>query len=291
MSAILSSGLGAVLGERIVSIDTRMVLAFAAGIGAVNPLYLDDARSGGIVAPPSFIVSLEWPMLMSDAYLQAIGRDQATAFDTLVHGTQDSVFHRPVCPGDRLAVSGRIVAIQTTRAGTLVTIHLSTTHAGSGAQVADSWFGALYRGTQLDGVGGCIDELPTLRPDRGVPGPDTWREDIVIPRGQAHVYTECARIWNPIHTERSIALEQGLPDIILHGTCTWAMALQRLCDRYRPGAAYPLRRAATRFTRMVVPGTTVTVQSAAPDERGAIDFAVLRADGEIALGHALTVLA
>ena len=27
------------------------------------------------------------------------------------------------------------------------------------------------------------------------------------------MYTECARIWNPIHTDRAVALAAGLPDI------------------------------------------------------------------------------
>ena len=34
----------------------------------------------------------------------------------------------------------------------------------------------------------------------------------------AHVYTECARIWNPVHTDTAVADRAGLPGLILHGT-------------------------------------------------------------------------
>ena len=41
----------------------------------------------------------------------------------------------------------------------------------------------------------------------------------------AHVYTEGARIWNPIHTDAAVAARAGLPGIILHGTATLALAV------------------------------------------------------------------
>ncbi len=290
MSCIPATALNTDLGQRIVEIDTRWIMSYAAGIGSDAAMYMDDVRPGGIVAPPAFVVALEWPVMMSSAYLQAIGRTEATAFDALVHGFQDSSFHRPIRPADRLAVSGRIVAVRTTRAGTLVTTRIATVDAGDGTPVAEGWFGAMYRDTRLDGAGGSVTELPGLRPERGLPPGAVVTETIAIPRGQAHVYTECARIWNPLHTERGFALASGLPDIILHGTCTWAMALQRIIDRYRADRPLPLRRAATRFTRMVVPGTTVVLEHLEPDPNATVAFAVRNAASEVALGHALAVL-
>ncbi|HBK04567.1 MAG TPA: hypothetical protein DDZ81_01750 [Acetobacteraceae bacterium] len=290
MKPIRANATGADLGHRTVTIDARATMAFAAGIGADAPLYLDDARPDGVVAPPSFVVALEWPVLMSAAYLSAVGRDEATAFDGLVHGVQDSLFHRAIRPGDVVTVSGRIIATLPTRAGALVTTHIVTVDAATGAPVAESWFGALYRDTPLDGPGECRAPLPALRPELGVPAGTMQREAIDIPRRQPHVYTECARIWNPIHTERACALASGLPDIILHGTCTWAMALQRLVQRHRPDEPYPLRRAGTRFTRMVVPGAPVILENTPPAADGTIAFAVRNAAAEVALGHALAVL-
>ena len=56
----------------------------------------------------------------------------------------------------------------------------------------------------------------------------------------AHVYTECARIWNPIHTDVAYARAAGLPDIILHGTATLALSISKVSRRFvrnEPGAA------------------------------------------------------
>merc|ERR1719203_342704 len=49
---------------------------------------------------------------------------------------------------------------------------------------------------------------------------------------EAHVYTECSRIWNPIHTDKAAALAAGLPDVILHGTATLAKAVSVLIKHY-----------------------------------------------------------
>jgi acyl dehydratase len=291
MTPILASALGATLARRSVRIDARMVMAFAAGIRAEHPMYFDDTRPGGVIAPAGFVATLEWPTLTSAEYLSAIGRNDVTAFDDLVHGFQDSLFHRAIRPGDQLAVSGRIVAIEETKAGALVTTHIVTADAERGDPVADGWFGALYRGTALEGAGGCIAPVPTRRSERGVSGSQTQRSSIEIPRTQPHIYTECAHIWNPIHTERTVAVAAGLPDIILHGTCTWAMVLHHLAHRHRPDMPRPLRRAAARFTGMVVPGAPVILESTAPDSHGTICFTVRDATDEIVLGHAMAVLA
>ena len=77
-----------------------------------------------------------------------------------------------------------------------------------------------------------------------------------------HVYTECARIWNPIHTERDVALRAGLPDIILHGTATWALAGREVLRAYGDGDPARLKRLHGRFTAMVIPGTSIVVEHA-----------------------------
>jgi acyl dehydratase len=107
---------------------------------------------------------------------------------------------------------------------------------------------------------------------------------------QAHVYTECAAIWNPIHTERAYALASGLPDIILHGSCTWAMALQRLAADHAPKSPLPFRRFAARFSGMVVPGRSIVLE-ASPPKDGRIAFALRNAEGQLALSHGVAELA
>jgi acyl dehydratase len=283
---IRAAGLNATIGPREELIDKRRSMAFAAGIGAVEPLYLDDARPGGVVAPAAIVAALEWPLFTTSDYLSAIGRDQNTIFEQLVHGFQVSEFHRPIRPGDRVSTEGRIVEMRKTPAGTLVIVRLVTT--GDEGSLATSWFGAMYRETPLDGSPGAVEEVPALRAEAGVD--QAKAHPLPIPAGQAHVYTECADIWNPIHTERAFALASGLPDIVLHGTCTWAMALRALADRHRPGLERPFARAGTRFSGYIVPGQTALLEYG-PVKDGNLAFAVRSEDGAPALTHAFVDLA
>ena len=105
--------------------------------------------------------------------------------------------------------------------------------------------------------------MPRLR----LNGADSNRVEIFVSREMPHVYTECARIWNPIHTEREVALRAGLPDIILHGTATWALAGRELLSAYGDRDPARLKRLYGRFTAMVIPGTSIVVEHA-PGRRG-----------------------
>src|SRR5262249_13615929 len=111
-----------------------------------------------------------------------------------------------------------------------------------------------------------VDPVPS-RPPTGAPpegaraeAAPTWSASLLVGAGLAHVYTECARIWNPIHTDRAVALGAGLPDIILHGTATLALAVSEVLRREPAGTARRVRRIACRFTGMVRVPSTITVE-------------------------------
>ena len=130
-----------------------------------------------------------------------------------------------------------------------------------------------------------IEEAPEWRDDTVM---GDWTETVIpISRELPHVYTECADIWNPIHTERAAALAAGLPDIILHGTCTWALAVREIVADRLGGDPEGLERFSGRFTGMVLPGTDIIVRHAATN-KGA-RYEVIAADGSIAIsdGRAL----
>jgi acyl dehydratase len=286
---VRSDGLGARFGAHKLAITKRRTMAYAAGIGAADGRYLDDARRQGVVAPLGIVAALEWPVFESEDYLAAIGRTPATAFNGLVHGAQVSHFARPIRPGDRLEIAARIVEMRETRAGALVTSRIDTADAASGAPVATGWFGALYRGTPLDGAPGTAEEVPALRAVAGIEHA-AHVFDISVAKAQAHLYTECAGIWNPIHTEREYALASGLPDIILHGTCTWAMALERIAAGFAPDSPLPFRAFGARFSAPVIPGDTVRVEASDP-RQGCVAFVVRDAGGGLALSHGFAELA
>jgi acyl dehydratase len=103
---------------------------------------------------------------------------------------------------------------------------------------------------------------------------------------------EYAGIWNPVHTERVVARDNALPDIVLHGTCTWAMAGQELVRRFADGDPEGLRRLAGRLHRMVIPGEEVHLEYAhnAASPRS-VQFAVYNARGELAVASGIAQFA
>jgi len=110
---------------------------------------------------------------------------------------------------------------------------------------------------------------------------------VPIAANLAHVYSECARIWNPIHTDRAFAAAAGLPDIILHGTATLALAVSRVVAA---GGGDPrrVRRIAARFGAMVRLPSEVVVRLFAP-EGDIVRFEVCNDEGGLAVRDGLVV--
>lgn len=82
--------------------------------------------------------------------------------------------------------------------------------------------------------------------------------EVRVAANAAHVYTECARIYNPIHTDIAHARAAGLPGIILHGTATLALSVSRALAASGADPAH-VRRVQCRFTGMVLMPATLAV--------------------------------
>jgi acyl dehydratase len=280
------------MGEYTIEITPRRTLAYAAAIDALEEIYFDDAGPRGIVAPPPFTVSLEWPIMITPKYIAGLGLNRDNIFNDLVHAFQDTFFHRAIRPGDRLRVKGRIAQVRRTSAGTVVVCRITTGNTRSRELVSEGWFGSLFRGVPIAGEEGTAVEPPSLRNEPGLEGFGIGSTRIEIPRGLPHIYSECAHIWNPIHTERSFALRKRLPDIILQGTCTWAKACMAVIRAHAGGNPLRLKRFGGRFSRMVIPGSHIVVEHRAdPAARGHVHFAVRNAAGEYAITHGVAVIA
>jgi acyl dehydratase len=285
---IRSAAAGSILDTSRERITTRRLLAYAAGIGATADGAFDDAREGGVVAMPPFCVALEWPVVSGARARECLGAAGHEAFRG-VHASQDSFFHRPIRPGDELETRGSIAAVRPTRAGALIWMKLATVDAATGEPVVTSWSSSIYRGVEVAGGERVVEEPPTV-PGAGVVDVAlTHAVTLAIPREMPHVYTECASIWNPIHTERTVALAAGLPDLILHGTATWALAAREVLRLYGDGDPRRLRRFAGRFRAMVLPGTAITIEQGRGVD-GAVRFVVRNGSGETAIDQGLAVL-
>lgn len=272
------------LNPAVRDITTRSVLAYAAGVGASEAAYLDDAQPDGLRALPFQCVSLEWPVLLS---MREAVKDILTPQEAMrgVHAVQDSTFHRPMRPGDQLVTEGQLVSAKPTRAGALIVLRLITRERDTGEPVTTTWTTSIYRDVPLMGAAASIAEPDTPNPDDlAPPGPGAEVVAIPIPKQMPHVYSECADIWNPIHTERSVALAAGLPDIILHGTATWALAGLTLLRRYGNDDVGALRRITGRFSGMVAPGETIEVRHER-SQAGTVRFEVRTENGRTAISQ------
>ena len=119
-----------------------------------------------------------------------------------------------------------------------------------------------------------------------------WTRDVYIGPTAAQIYTECAEIYNPIHTERRVALAAGLPDIILHGSATQAIALSQIVEVALGGDPGCVRRSYCQNRAMARLDTTLTVRSLAEqvqDDEQTVFFDVRTQDGEPALANGVLI--
>lgn len=263
---------GVEVGPVAQAIDARWLMAYAAGLGETDARYYDCVAPAGPAAHPLFAVCYEWPVALA---IRARTIDEALA-PLSVHATHHLIVHRPPRGGDQLLTSARVIEVARRRTGTLVLTRFTTIDE-RGAPVTTTDYGSVYRGVDCDGEGheatADVGAWTTRRAHRGAPSPahpgvdptPRWSETIELPAGAAHVYTECARIWNPIHTDSAVANAAGLPCIILHGTATLAWALSRVVARDLGGDPAAVHEVSARFTGMVPLPSTLTVRGIATD--------------------------
>jgi hypothetical protein len=156
--------------------------------------------------------------------------------------------------------------------------------------VAELDYNGITRGATLDGPDKVIAE-ESVPPEFGpVSEEPLWRTELPVALHAAQQYTECARIFNPIHTEPSVARAAGLPDIILHGSATKAMALTAVVDRCFDGDARHITRLCGQLRGMVMMNSVISVEGLAEevvDGERRILFRVLNEQGEPAISNGI----
>ncbi len=242
-------------------------MAYAAGLGESDPRYYDTEAATGPLAHPLFPVCYEWPVSQPLRRIPAL----EPLFPRLVHAAHDLTLHRLPKAGDRLRVEASILAVAARKPGALVAFRFEARDT-SDAPVSTSIFHALYRGVTVEGPDrGTIGKIPEA------PAALQPVAKIEIPANLAHVYTECARIWNPIHTDIAYARRAGLPGLILHGTATLALSVSRLLSAW--GLQPPLvSRVQCRFTGMVLMPSVLEIFASRSENR--IFFETRKVDGE-----------
>jgi acyl dehydratase len=282
-----TSLVGATTPPSVLPVDVRATMAYAAGIDDLNPAYLDTTRPGGVVAHPLFPVSPEWPVVLAAGRLApgVLTTDEARVG---LHVAHDLTVHRLVRPGDELRTTATVESIAEHRAGTYEVLRQETVDR-DGGPVATTRFAMLFRGVAITADAGAPDPLPPIHRAEPAEPVDVVRRAVAA--NAAHVYTECARIWNPIHTDPVAARRAGLDQIVLHGTATLAAAVTEVVDRRADGDPTRVRRIRARFGALVTMPSTIEMSigaaTRATDEDLDLEvaFSVANQDGDGAIRH------
>lgn len=265
-------------------ISTRLAMAYAAGINDANPAYFDDLAPGGVKVHPGVVFALQWPCRFRPDVAPNL---RAAPYG--VHASTDLRIHRPFRTGEAITTQGMMIQKRQLRPGVYNVDRYRMT-ASNGELVAELYYNGITRGATLDGPDAIIDEEPAW-PELSA-GSDTalWREELPITLHAAQQYTECAQIYNPIHTEPSVAKAAGLPAIILHGSATKAISLSAVINRCFDGDPNRITRLTGQLRAMVLMNTTIAVEGMAEeivDGEKRVLFRTVTEDGERAVSNGI----
>lgn len=285
-----SSLVGTKVGPVEAAIDARWMMAYAAGLDDTLPCYMDTRRAEGIIAHPLFPVCFEWP---------AAGAIRSKLRATMapdepprgVHATHHTVIHRAVRPDTRMRTTAELLGVEGRTAGAFEMVRFDTVDQNN-APICTTYYGSLYRKVEVKGPNRPA-KYPLPPAPSATPGKPRDEMPLQVSAGLAHVYTECARIWNPVHTDAAVAASAGLPGLILHGTATLALAISAIVKTEAGSDPARVREMAGRFGAMVLMPSTLTLRiySREKTERGdAVFFEVLTADGGRAIRDGVVVL-
>ena len=243
---------------RSFELTPRRCTAFAAGVGEEGARYFDDTAAGGLAAHWGLAFAMQWQSHYTPGRPYDVN---GPMWRHLLHAGSDLRMRRAFRVGEVLTCQGVTTAVQAIKPG-VQWLQRYTMRDRRGAVVADLGHSAIIRGAAVEGPERNVDDWRAdweARAEAGK-GAALWEAELAVPPTAPHVYTECARIWNPIHTERGVAIAAGLPGIVLHGTASLCMAVGVLVGRELGGDGERVRRVAGQYRALVVPGRPLLVR-------------------------------
>jgi acyl dehydratase len=237
-------------------------MSYAAGLGHSAPAYFDTTRADGLLNHPLFPIAVEWGLITApDSGLEALGLTLAERLRG-VHARHDLHLHRTIGAGTDVTVSAQIVGITQTTPGALMTTRFDG--ADSDGPLWTTWMGSLYRGVSVLGEQRCLADVPAA-PTVESRLTESRTRTVPVQVWAPHVYSECARIWNPIHTDAAVARAAGLPGPILHGSANLAHGVDWVLSVLDVGADR-VRRVGGSFRGLVDVPSTISPTLDAIDE-------------------------
>ena len=279
-----TSIVGESISPQTQSVDARWLMAYAASLNDYNPRYL-DTQTSSVIAHPVFPVCLEWPVILDMRSISGSQHLSAEEAARGVHAAHDLHIYKPITQDQTYTTDATMLSAEEKNPGAVYVMRLDTRDE-HGDLVAQTYQTGIYRGVAVQGDPAPAANAPALPKLSALTNPEII--DIPVAAGLAHTYTECAKIWNPIHTDRAVALAAGLPDIILHGTATLALAVSHIVDRFAEGDPTQVTRLGGRFAAMVLMPSTIRLEAERQDDT--IHYQVLNEEGATAISAGFVTL-
>ncbi len=279
---VTSEGVGLHSIARTTLLDSRFTMAYAAAINDTNPAYFDDLRAGGLNVHPGICFSLQW-----NARFRPDQKPNLRAAPFGVHASTDLRMYRPFRAGEAITTQGQLIQMRRVKPGVYNVDRYRMT-ASDGSVVAELYYNGITRGATLAGPDVAIDEEPPWPEITTAGTAPLWQTEIPVGLHLGQQYTECAQIYNPIHTEPSEAKAAGLPGVILHGSATKMMALTAVVNQCFDGDVTRVTRLCGQLRGMVLMDSSLTVEGLAEvvvDGEKRILFRALNGQGQPAVSN------
>ena len=257
-------------------LDNRWAMAYSASTKNLEATYFDDINNNPLRVHPLFPVCLEWPSLVH------CFENTSLSMKSTIHGTHDLHIFKQLIPNQTYFTIAEVVGLQQIKPGTYLTWNIKTRDT-NGSLVCMTWQGNIFLGGRL-----AKSVTSKINPP-STPGFDKKAKleiiEISISPEIAHTYTECARIWNPIHTELSAARESGMPKPILHGTATLALSVSAVVKNSGDFSTDRISRIGCRFSSPIFPPERLILKVYRNSDT-VINFELLTSKGKKALQRA-----
>ncbi|MBO8184543.1 MaoC/PaaZ C-terminal domain-containing protein [Streptomyces spirodelae] len=230
-------------------------LGLGAGVPATDPAELRYTLESRLHVLPSFAT-------VAGADMGVVGGLSAPGIEVdlaaVLHGTQSVELHRPIPVGGRATATARVADVYDK--GKAAILVLRTDVADEDGPLWTTEAQLFVRGE--GGFGG--ERGPSGRVTPPERKPDFVTE-LPIRENQALLY-RLSGDWNPLHADPDFAQLAGFERPILHGLCSYGMALKALVDGVLDGDVSRVTSYGVRFAGVVHPGETLRVRAWQLDE-------------------------
>lgn len=251
----LDKALGAVFAPTRYSWTDRDIILYHLGIGAgvppTDPTELRYTYEGDLQVLPSFGTIPPFETLMSLAALEGVEINLAQ----ILHGEHSVAVHRPIPTEGAVAQEGRVVAVYDKGKGAVAVVEIVSTDEKTGEPMFTNTASVYIRGEGGFGGDPGPATVPTV-PDRV---PDHTVETATLPQ-QALLYRMSSGDLNPLHADPGFAQFAGYERPILHGLCTFGIALKAVVGAALGDDAASVGEYRARFSGVVYPGETVVTR-------------------------------